>query len=113
MKALMKIDSAPGAELVDIDIPEIGPKDVLVKVKAAAICGTDVHIYDWTPYAQARIKPPMIFGHETCGEIVSVGNQVTNFKPGDLVAVETHIPCEECYQCQTGLPHPLRPLPES
>ena len=105
MKALMKKDRAPGAELVDIDIPEIGPKDVLVKVKAAAICGTDVHIYDWTPYAQARIKPPMIFGHETCGEIVSVGNQVTNFKPGDLVAVETHIPCEECYQCQTGAQH--------
>ncbi len=101
----MKKDSAPGAELVDIDIPEIGPKDVLIKVKAAAICGTDVHIYDWTPYAQARIKPPMIFGHETCGEIVSVGNQVTNFKPGDLVAVETHIPCEECYQCQIGAQH--------
>lgn len=105
MKALMKVEKAPGAELMDIDVPKIGPKDVLFKVKVAAICGTDIHIYRWAPYAQARVKPPMIFGHETCGEIVSVGSQVTNLKPGDLVAVETHIPCGECYQCQTGAQH--------
>jgi len=105
MKALMKTDRAPGAELVDIDVPVIGPEDVLLRVKVAAICGTDVHIYRWTKYAQDRVKPPMVFGHEVCGEIVSVGSQVTNLKPAELVAVETHIPCGECYQCQTGAQH--------
>ena len=105
MIALMKKDRAPGAELVSIPVPEVGPKDVLIKVKAVAICGTDIHIYDWTPYAQARVKPPMIFGHETCGEIVSVGEQVTSFNVGDLIAVETHIPCGKCLQCQTGAQH--------
>ncbi len=105
MKAVMKKEKAPGAELVEVDIPEPGPKDVLLKVKAAAICGTDIHINDWTPFAQARIKPPMIFGHETCGEVVKVGNQVTNFVLGDLVAVETHIPDETCFMCRTGLQH--------
>lgn len=105
MKAVMKTKKAPGAELRDVDVPEIEPKDVLIKVKATAICGTDIHIYEWTPYAQARIKPPMIFGHEASGEVVKVGSQVTNVKLGDLVAVETHIPCGECYQCQTGAQH--------
>ena len=64
MKAVVKTEEAPGAKFLDIDVPEPGPKDVLIKVKAAAICGTDIHIYEWTPYAQARIKPPMIFTHE-------------------------------------------------
>ena len=105
MKAVMKMEKAPGAELRDVDVPEIGPKDVLLKVKAAAICGSDIHIYEWTPFAQTRIKPPMIFGHEASGEVVKVGSQVTNVKVGDLVAVETHIPCGECYQCQTGAQH--------
>jgi threonine 3-dehydrogenase len=105
MKALMKTVEAPGAEFLDVDVPEPGPRDVLIKVAAAAICGTDIHIYDWDPYAQARIKPPLIFGHEGCGEIVKVGSQVMCFNSGDLVAVETHIPCGECYQCQTGSQH--------
>jgi len=105
MKALMKTSRAPGAELVDIAVPEIGPRDILLQVKATAICGTDVHIYDWNQYAQVRIKPPMIFGHEACGEITKVGSQVKNLEVGDVVAVETHIPCEECYQCQTGSQH--------
>ena len=87
MKAVMKKERAPGAELVEVDIPEPGPKDVLLKVKVAAICGTDIHINDWTPFARARITPPMIFGHETCGEVVKVGDQVTNFVAGDLVAL--------------------------
>jgi len=105
MKAVVKTEAAPGAKFMDVDVPELGPRDVLIKVKAAAICGTDIHIYDWTPFAQARIKPPMIFGHECSGEVVKVGSQVTSHKPGDLVAVETHIPCEECYMCQTGSQH--------
>lgn len=105
MKAVVKTEAAPGAKFMDVDVPEPGPRDVLIKVKAAAICGTDIHIMEWTPYAQARIKPPMIFGHECSGEVVKVGSQVTSYQPGDLVAVETHIPCEECYQCKTGSQH--------
>jgi len=76
MKAVVKEKAAPGAKLMDVDVPEPGPRDVLIKVKAAAICGTDIHIMEWTPYAQARIKPPMIFGHECSGEVVKVGDQV-------------------------------------
>lgn len=105
MKALMKTEKTPGAKIKNIDIPEPGPKEVLIKIKAAAICGTDIHIYEWDSYARERINPPMIFGHEGCGEVVKVGNQVTNCQPGDLVAVETHIPCGACYQCRTGFQH--------
>jgi threonine 3-dehydrogenase len=105
VKALMKCAKTPGAEIVDVDVPAIGPRDVLLKVKATAICGSDIHIYDWGPFAQTRIRPPMIFGHEGCGEVVEVGHQVTNISIGDLVAVETHIPDNKCYQCQIGAQH--------
>jgi len=105
MKAVVKTEAGPGAKFMDMDTPEPGPRDVLIKVKAVAICGTDIHIMEWTPYAQARIKPPMIFGHECCGEVVKVGDQVTNFAVGDLIAVETHIPDETCFMCRTGLQH--------
>ena len=105
MKAIMKKTAAPGAELVDVDVPSIGPKDVLIEVKTAAICGTDIHIYDWTKFAQDRIKPPMIFGHEVCGDVVEVGSEVDTLKKGDRIAVETHIPCGQCFQCQTGSQH--------
>jgi threonine 3-dehydrogenase len=105
MKALRKTRPEKGAELVDIPVPAVGPGDVLVKVKAAAICGTDIHIHDWNDYAQQRIKPPMTFGHEICGEVVEVGERVTHLKPGDQIAAETHIPCGHCYQCDTGNQH--------
>lgn len=105
MKAVVKEKAAPGARLMDVDVPAPGPRDVLIKVKAAAICGTDIHIMEWTPFAQARIKPPMIFGHECSGEVVKVGDQVKNIAVGDLVAVETHIPDETCFMCRTGLQH--------
>jgi len=105
MKAVVKAKPAPGAEWMDVDIPRPGPDEVLVKVKATAICGTDVHIYRWTPWAQARIKPPIICGHEFCGEVVEVGSHVTSHKVGDLVAGETHIPDLTCYTCRTGDMH--------
>jgi threonine 3-dehydrogenase len=89
----------------DIPVPVPGSRDVLIKVEAAAICGTDQHIMDWTPYAQARIQTPMVFGHEFSGDIVEVGDAVTEYKPGDRVAGETHIPCNECYQCKTDNRH--------
>jgi threonine 3-dehydrogenase len=105
MRAIVKPGPAPEAELREVEVPAVGSRDLLVKVKAAAVCGTDIHIYEWTPYAQERVRPPMIFGHEFCGEVVEAGPGVTRLKPGDLVAAETHIPCEQCFQCQTGNQH--------
>ncbi len=107
-KALMKDRPKEGAVLKEVSVPELGPKDVLVRVKAAAICGTDVHIYNWSEWAAARVKPPMIFGHEFCGEVVETGVAVTQVRPGDLVAGETHIPCGRCFQCRTGAQHICR-----
>jgi len=105
MRAVMKTEAAPGATLAEVNVPEVGPRDLLVKVKVAAICGTDVHINEWTDYARARVRPPMIFGHEYCGEVVATGDQVRRVRVGDLVAAETHIPCERCPQCMTGNMH--------
>ncbi len=105
MKALRKTRPERGAELLEIPVPAIGPDDVLVKVKAAAICGTDIHIYGWNDCAAQRIKPPMTFGHEICAEIVQTGERVSHLKAGDLIAAETHIPCGHCFQCQTGNQH--------
>jgi len=105
MKALRKTRPERGGDLVDLPVPEPGPDDVLVQVKATAICGTDIHIYEWNEWAQQRIKLPMTFGHEFCGEVVKVGERVAHIKPGDLIAAETHVPCGHCYQCQTGNRH--------
>ena len=105
MKALRKTRPERGAELVEIPVQPVGPRDIQVKVKAAAICGSDIHIYGWNAWAQQRLKLPMTFGHEFCGEVVKVGEQVTHLKPSDLVAAETHIPCGQCYQCRTGNQH--------
>ena len=105
MKALVKTEPNRGAELLDVAKPEIGPGDLLVRVEAAAICGTDNHIYDWTPWAEARIKLPHIFGHEFAGQVVETGPAVSGWAVGDLVAAETHIPCLRCYQCRTGRQH--------
>ena len=105
MKAVLKSGLAPGAEIKDVAVPTIGPGDVLLKIKAAAICGSDVHIYHSSPTMMSITHPPLIFGHEACGEVVEVGEQVTRLELGDLVAVETHIPCGTCHQCQTGGQH--------
>ncbi|NIM99825.1 MAG: L-threonine 3-dehydrogenase [candidate division Zixibacteria bacterium] len=105
MLAVMKNERAPGAELVTVDIPNIKPDEVLVKVKATSICGTDVHIYNWDEWAASRIKPPMIFGHEFAGEVVQVGDRVKRIQVGDYVSAETHIPCGHCFQCLTGKQH--------
>lgn len=108
MKAVLKAEASPGATIALVDIPTIGPRDVLVQVKAASICGTDVHIYEWNEWAQHRMTTPRIFGHEFAGEIVEVGHEVTQLVPGDFVAAETHITCGHCYQCQTGQAHVCR-----
>jgi len=105
MRALIKDKPVRGATFTDRPIPKIGNDDLLVKVHAAAICGTDIHIYQWNEYASSRIKLPLLFGHEFSAEVVEVGKNVTNFRIGDRVAAETHVPCGHCYQCTTGLQH--------
>ncbi len=105
MWALMKIGPGPGAELREVDIPELGPDDILVRVRACSICGSDLHIYQWDRWAAGRIRPPLVFGHEFAGEVVAVGQRVDHLKVGQLVSAETHITCGQCYQCRTGAEH--------
>jgi threonine 3-dehydrogenase len=105
MMAVMKPQAKPGVEIRDVAIPQIGLTDVLVKVKVASICGTDLHIYNWDRWAQGRIHPPLIPGHEFCGEVVAYGNEVTSVKEGDFVSAEMHVACGKCLQCRTGEAH--------
>lgn len=106
MKAIVKDKPGPGATYRDVDIPKVGPKDVLIRVKAGAICGSDVHIYEWDSWAQSVVPGlPHILGHEFAGEVVEMGKEVHHLRPGDHVAGETHIPCDNCYFCLTGQRH--------
>lgn len=106
MYGIVKTNPLPGADIVEnLPIPAVGDRDILVNVKAAAICGTDMHIHGWTTWAQSRVPIPMVFGHEFAGDVVAVGSKVTEVKVGDRVAGETHIPCNHCYQCETDNRH--------
>src|ERR1700758_2416398 len=105
MLAVVKPEPAPGTEIREVPIPQFGPSDVLVKVKMASICGTDLHIYEWDQWAQRRIHPPLIPGHEFCGVVESVGKDVTSVKEGDFVSAEMHVACGKCLQCRTGEAH--------
>jgi threonine 3-dehydrogenase len=105
MQAVMKPEAKPGIEIRDVSVPQVEPTDVLVKVKVASICGTDLHIYNWDRWAQGRIHPPLIPGHEFCGEVVAYGNEVTSVKEGDFVSAEMHVACGKCLQCRTGEAH--------
>ena len=106
MQAVVKTAESPGVTQRRVPIPDAGPEEVLIRVKASAVCGTDLHIAQWNPWAQrAGIRVPLVLGHEFCGEVVAVGSQVRALKPGDYVAGETHLPCGACYQCRHGLQH--------
>ena len=105
MLAVVKPEPAPGTEIREVPIPKFGPSDVLVKVKMASICGTDLHIYQWDQWAQHRIHPPLIPGHEFCGIVESVGKEVTSVKEGDFVSAEMHVACGKCLQCRIGEAH--------
>ena len=105
MLAVVKPEAKAGAEIRDVKVPSFGPTDVLVKVKVASVCGTDVHIYDWDAWAQKRIHPPLIPGHEFCGHVAAVGSEVTTVKEGDFVSAEMHVACGKCFQCRTGEAH--------
>jgi len=102
MGAVVKSRSAAGAEWKQVPIPQVGSEDILIEVKAASICGTDLHIYDWDEWASKRIRIPQVMGHETAGEVVEVGKDVSSLKSGDYVSVETHITCGVCYPCRVG-----------
>jgi len=100
MLAVLKEKASPGVTIKRVPLPQPKKDEVLVKVKYASICGTDIGIYDWIPWAKAHIKPPQIMGHEFVGEVVSVNAEDTRgVMPGDLVSSETHIFCQNCYQC--------------
>ena len=105
MLAVVKPARRAGAEIRDVKVPSFGPSDVLVKVKVASICGTDLHIYDWDAWAQKRIHPPLIPGHEFCGTVTAVGSEVTTVKEGDFVSAEMHVACGKCFQCRIGESH--------
>ena len=100
MKALTKKKAEKGIWLEDIPEPEYGANDVLIKVKKAAICGTDIHIYRWDAWAQKAIKVPMAIGHEFSGEIVAVGSEVKGFEKGDRVSAEGHITLPSSSPCR-------------
>ncbi len=106
MKALVKTAPVPGAALADIDEPKLDAGELLIEVKAGAICGTDIHFYHWDPAsANFPVRFPLILGHEYAGDVVALGSQVTGIAVGDRVSVETHIPCGACYQCGIGEGH--------
>ena len=105
MKALLKETAAPGLRLTEVPEPKPGPKEILVRVNKAAICGTDLHIYQWDEWAKNKIRPPLVIGHEFVGEIVEIGEGVTHYKLGDIVSGEGHITCGNCRNCRAGQRH--------
>jgi threonine 3-dehydrogenase len=105
MKALRKMQAAKGLQMDTVAVPLIGPTDVLVRVKTASICGTDLHIYGWDRWSQGRIKPPVTLGHEFCGTVERVGDEVRAVKAGDFVSAEMHVNCGHCHQCRLGEGH--------
>jgi len=105
MKALVKSRAEPGLWLEDAPVPEIGINDVLIQVKRASICGTDLHIWNWDDWARKTIPVPMVVGHEFVGEIAEVGSNVADFFPGDIVSGEGHVVCGRCRNCLAGRRH--------
>ena len=105
MRALAKTRPEPGLELVQRPVPVPGPGEVLLKMEAASICGTDYHLFSWDPWAREILKPPTILGHELAGRVVGTGDGVTRVREGDLVGVESHIVDWTCAQCRRGDMH--------
>jgi len=108
MKALVKAKAEPGIWMADVAMPTIGPNDVLIRMRKTAICGTDMHIYHWDPWAQRNVPVPMAVGHEYCGEIIEMGSEVRGLVLGDRVSGEGHITCGHCRNCRAGRRHLCR-----
>jgi threonine 3-dehydrogenase len=105
MLALVKTAAGPGLRLQDLPVPQIGINDVLIRVHKTGICGTDLHIESWDPWAAKTIVPPLVIGHEFVGEIVEVGSNVSDFQPGEIVSGEGHVVCGRCRHCLAGRRH--------
>src|SRR3954447_20035622 len=105
MKALVKRKAETGLWLEEVPEPKIGINDVLIRVTHTGICGTDLHIYEWDEWARQTIPVPMVIGHEFVGEIVSVGSNVSDFHPGEVVSGEGHVVCGRCRNCLAGRRH--------
>ena len=108
MKALVKSSREPGIWMDEVPVPEIGPNDVLIRVRKTAICGTDIHICNWDEWAQKTVPVPMIIGHEYVGEIARSAARCTGFKVGQRVSGEGHIICGHCRNCRAGRRHLCR-----
>lgn len=105
MKALVKREAAEGLWLEEVPVPEIGINDCLVQILRTGICGTDVHIYNWDAWAQKTVPVPMVIGHEFVGRVIDVGDNVKDFRPGDIVSGEGHVVCGRCRNCLAGRRH--------
>jgi threonine 3-dehydrogenase len=103
--ALVKSEAGPGLDLREVPMPAVGINDVLIRVHKTGICGTDLHIESWDPWAARNVVPPLTIGHEFVGEIVEVGSNVVDFGPGDLVSGEGHVVCGRCRHCLAGRRH--------
>lgn len=108
MKALVKSKAEKGLWMKEVPLPTLGYNEVLIKIKKTAICGTDIHIYQWDSWAQNNIPVPLVIGHEFVGEIVAIGEQVKGVQLGDRVSGEGHIACRHCRPCRTGYAHLCR-----
>lgn len=108
MKALIKSKREPGIWMGELPQPEIGPNDLLIKIHKTAICGTDIHIYNWDDWSQKTIPVPMAVGHEFVGEVAAMGSAVQGFAIGDRVSGEGHITCGHCRNCRAGKRHLCR-----
>ncbi len=108
MKALVKSRREPGIWMEDVPEPDVGHNDLLIEIGKTAICGTDIHIYEWNEWASHTIPVPMTVGHEFAGVVVATGGEVEGFKPGDRVSGEGHITCGQCRNCRAGRRHLCR-----
>ena len=105
MRAVVKASAGPGAEVREVPVPTCGPGELLLRVRRAGVCGTDLHIVEWDRWSQGRLKPPVTLGHEFVGDVVEVGAGVKTYQRGDRVACESHIVCQSCLACRTGNAH--------
>ena len=105
MRAIRKRGPEAGLVLDEVPVPEPGPDEVVVRIEAASICGTDLHIHRWDTWSSERVHPPLTLGHEFCGTVVAVGRHVRDVAEGEYVSAESHVTCGVCFECRTGRAH--------